>query len=175
MPKKARPVPSIIRKDPSLPARFPHSRAKKQEVTELVLDLAFFHRVYRTTLILMALGALLCWQPFGSRGVLGWLIGSGLSLFMLAGVEWSIVRFLQPNVRSTRGLVGVFLAKMLAATAILVFAFIAALNRWIHLPWVLIGFAMPHLVVGLKLLGQKVRDLTAVDRPSDGNAPVEKV
>lgn len=131
----------------------------------MALDLSFIHRVYRTGLILTLLGAGLLWEAVGRGACLGWLVGASLSLLMLAGVEWSIKRFIQPESRSPRGLIGVLVAKMLAATLILVLAFVAALKGWLSILWVLAGFAMPHAVIVLKLAGQKVRELT---RSQDG-------
>ena len=127
------------------------------------IDLDFFHRVYRTSLIVALLGALLMWEAFGAPGVLGWLWGVALSLLALASLEWSIRRFIRPEARSARSLVGIMLVKMVAITVILALAFAAALRGWISLIWVLVGFMLPHAVVMLKLVGQKVRALGAED------------
>jgi len=131
----------------------------------LALDLSFIHRVYRTGLILSVLGAAFLWEVIGPRACFGWLVGAFLSLLMLAGVEWSIKRFIQPESRSARGLIGVLLVKMVGAAVILVLAFLAALKGWLALLWVLAGFAMPHAVVVLKLVGLKLREFYAESDP----------
>jgi hypothetical protein len=129
----------------------------------LALDLSFIHRVYRTGSILALLGAGLLWEAAGRGASLGWLVGALLSLMMLAGLEWSIKRFIQPDSRSARGLLGALLAKMAGAAVVLVLVFFAATTEgkmgWRVLLWVLAGFAMPHAVIVLKLVGQKVRQL----------------
>ncbi|HTE18564.1 MAG TPA: hypothetical protein VK689_09315 [Armatimonadota bacterium] len=125
------------------------------------IDLDFFHRVYRTSIILALLGALLIWEPFGAAVVLGWLWGAGLSLLALASLEWSVRRFIRPDVRSARSLVGVMVVKLLGVTVVLALAFIGAREGWISLFGVLAGFMLPHAVVVLKLVGQKVRALSA--------------
>lgn len=135
----------------------------------MALDLSFIHRVYRTGAILAALVAVLLWEAAGRGASLGWLVGAALSLLMLAGVEWSIKRFIQPDSRSTRGLLGALLAKMAGATLVLVLAFVAALKGWLSILWVLAGFAMPHMVIVLKLVGQKVRQ--AMDTTTPPPAP----
>lgn len=137
----------------------------------MALDLSFIHRVYRTGSILAVLGAVLLWESAGRGASLGWLVGAALSLLMLAGVEWSIKRFVQPESRSTGGLLVVLLAKLAGATVILVLAFIAALKGWLSILWVLVGFAMPHGVIVLKLVGQKVRQLLDAS-PTPPSRPV---
>jgi hypothetical protein len=131
----------------------------------LALDLSFIHRVYRTGLILTVLGAAFFWEVIGPKACFGWLVGAVLSLLMLAGVEWSIKRFIQPESQSARGLIGVLVVKMVGASAILVLSFIAALKGWLSILYVLFGFAMPHLVVVLKLAGIKLREFYAASDP----------
>jgi hypothetical protein len=132
----------------------------------LTLDLSFIHRVYRTGLILAVVGAAFLWEVAGSRASLGWIVGALLSMLMLAGVEWSIKRFIQPEARSTKGLIWTLVVKMLLALVILVLAFLAAVKGWLSILWVLPGFAMPHAVVVLKLAGLKLRELQTSDPPS---------
>ena len=113
----------------------------------------------------MVLGAGFLWEVFGPGACFGWLVGAGLSLLMLAGVEWSIKRFIQPESHSARGLIGVLVVKMVGASLILVLSFIAAMKGWLSIVWVLAGFAMPHMVVVLKLAGHKVREFYATGDP----------
>ncbi|MCC2668314.1 MAG: hypothetical protein K0Q72_785 [Armatimonadetes bacterium] len=128
------------------------------------LDIDFIHRVYRTSLVLVLLGAVVLWEAMGPRASMGWLVGGSLSLLMLAGVEWSIRRFITPETQSPRGLLGMLLAKLLGAALLLALAFVAALKGWLALLWILPGFGLPHLVIVLKLVGQKVRGLYAADQ-----------
>ena len=121
------------------------------------LDLSFIHRVYRTTLILVVLFGVLIWDVFRLPGLLGWLLGTTLSLLALKGLEWSVRRFIQPQAQSVKALMGAIVAKMLLVGIVLVLAFMAALRGWISLLWVLVGFTLPHIVIGLKLIGQKLR------------------
>jgi len=120
------------------------------------LDLAFFQRVYRTSLILVLLGSLLIWERFRAPSALGWLMGAGVSLLMLAGLEWSVRQFVRPEQQSMNHLLGVTAIKMVVVGALLLGAFLGALRGWISLVWMLGGFALPHAVIVLKLIGQKL-------------------
>jgi hypothetical protein len=121
------------------------------------IDLAFIHRVYRTSGVLAVLSGLLIWERLRAPSALGWLLGSALSLLALAGVEWSVRRFVQPAAQSARSLAGTLLVKMLLIGVVMALAFAGALRGWISLPWVLAGFTLPHVVIVLKLIGQKLR------------------
>jgi len=131
----------------------------------LGLDSNFIRRVYRTSLVLTVLGAALIWEAFRLPAALGWLCGCLLSLLMLMGVEWTVLRFIKPGSQSARGLMGMLLLKLLAAAAVLGLAFVGALKGWLLLIWVLPGFALPHTVIFLKLVGQKLRELSAPEKP----------
>jgi hypothetical protein len=120
------------------------------------LDLDFIHRTYRTSLILTAIGFPLLWEALSLRAGVGWLVGVLLSLAMLAGVEWTVRRYVRPETSSTRSMLGASAAKMLLAAGVLVLAFIAAQRGWLSLVWVLVGFMLPHVVIVLKLVGRMV-------------------
>lgn len=132
----------------------------------LGLDFNFIRRVYRTSLVLAVLAGALIWEVCQMPAALGWATGSGLSLLMLAGVEWTVLRFIRPGVRSTRGLLGMLLLKLVGAAAVLGLAFAGAQKGWLSLLWLLAGFALPHTVIFLKLAGQKLRELNAPDEPA---------
>jgi hypothetical protein len=122
------------------------------------LDLAFIHRVYRTSLVLALLGALCVWARFGVPAALGWLAGTGLQLLVIAGVEWTVLRLLG---KSRVSLAAVSLLKLAAAAGVLLLALLAP--RWgraslvLFLIGVLAGFSLPLMVMGLKLLGQALQ------------------
>jgi hypothetical protein len=120
------------------------------------LDLSFIHRVYRTSIIVGIIAALLIWERFGPRAAMGWSLGSTLSLFALAMLEWSVRRYIQPGAKSMRSLIVVSLAKTLLMFVVLGLSYVAATNGWLSLLWVLPGFMLPHLIIGLKFVGQKV-------------------
>jgi hypothetical protein len=84
---------------------------------------------------------------------------------MLVGVEWSIRRFITPDTQSPRGLVGMLLVKLVGAALILGLAFFGAMKGWLNLLAILPGFALPHFVIVLKLVGQKLRQLSAGEAP----------
>jgi hypothetical protein len=123
------------------------------------LDIGFVHRVYRTSVVLIVLGAAFIWETFRPPAAYGWLIGSTLSLLMLWGVEWTILRFINPQAQSARGLVGMLMLKLFGAAIVLGLAFFGAIKGWISLLWVLPGVALPHLVIVLKLLGWKLKQM----------------
>jgi hypothetical protein len=120
------------------------------------IDLDFVHRVYRTSAVVTALLAVFLWESKGRPSALGLLLGAALSLLIIAGLEWSVRRYIQPESRSPSALIVVSLLKLLVAALVLVLAFVGATRGWIALPWVLLGFALPHVVAALKLVGQRV-------------------
>lgn len=122
------------------------------------LDLHFIHRVYRTSAILVLILGLLLWESLGAPTALGLLIGAAVSLMMLAALEWAIRRFITPETRSPGTLLAVSALKLAAAAGILIGAFLAAQRGWVSILWILVGFAIPHLVIVLKLVGQKVNE-----------------
>jgi hypothetical protein len=130
------------------------------------LDLSFFPRVYRTSLVLIVLGALLVWERFKAPAALGWMVGSCMSLGALATVEWSVRRFVRPEAPAMNRLIGATMAKILLAAALMAVIFVGAQRGWVAPLWVLAGFALPHGVVFLKLIGRAV--VAANRDPSGG-------
>jgi hypothetical protein len=125
----------------------------------LGVDLNFLHRVYRTSLILLLLVAIFLFERGLPKSSLGWMVGGLLNLGLLAGVEFSIRKFVQPGSKSLTPMTGLLVGKLLFATAVLALVMWAAVNKWINPVWVLLGFMMPHAVLILKLVGQKLRSL----------------
>ena len=128
------------------------------------LDIDFIHRVYRTSAAVVLLVALIAWARFGVPAAVGWLLGGGLSLLILASVEWSVRRFVRAEGGSSGRLMLVSVLKMLVITVVLVLAFLAALRGWLSLLWMLGGFSLPGAVILLKLLGQKLIQAAGSDR-----------
>jgi hypothetical protein len=127
----------------------------------LALDLDFLVRVYRTGAILLVIGGMLAWARLSAAAGAGFALGGALSLLMLWGMEVTVRALIKPGSRSARGLIGAMLLKLLIATLVLFFCFLGAMRGWVSLFWVLLGFAMPHLVISLKLLGQQIRRVYA--------------
>jgi hypothetical protein len=130
------------------------------------LDPGFFSRVYKTSLVLIVIGALLIWERYKTPAALGWIVGSGMSLGGLAMVDWAVRRFLTAESPAMGPLIGTSMAKIIGAAVVLAGIFAAAMRGWIGLIWVLAGFALPHTVVFLKLIGRAV--VAANKNPSGG-------
>lgn len=122
----------------------------------MTLEIDFVHRVYRTTGVLAVLLGAMIWERFGPKAALGWLLGAVLSLAAVAVLEWSVCTFFRPGQHSAGKLLAVSLGKMLVMFGALVLAYVAATHKWLSLLWVLPGFALPHLVIVLKLVGRWV-------------------
>lgn len=120
------------------------------------LELAFLHRVYRTTLIVMLVVGLLVWERFGPRATLGWMAGVSMGLLILVSVEWSVRRYFQPGTKPSGAMVLVSVLKLPIALGLMVLLWMAAQRRWISVPWVGIGFPLAGMVTLLKLVGQKL-------------------
>jgi hypothetical protein len=128
---------------------------------QLSLDLDFLPRVYRTCVIVLAILGMILWAKLSPAAGLGFAAGGVLSLVMLWGMEVTVRALIKPGSRSAKGLIGVMVGKLLLATVVLILCLMAALRGWINLIWLLAGFAMPHSVVMLKLLGQQIRKVYA--------------
>ncbi len=130
----------------------------------VAIDLDFIHRIYRTSALLALFVGLLLWSSLGRSAALGWLIGCVLSLLLLAGVEWSVRRFIRPESRSPGSLLLVSLGKLLLFTVLLGLAFAGATKGWVALIWLLPGFSVCWVVTGLKFLGWKVLQASGSSR-----------
>lgn len=122
------------------------------------LDLDFFRRVYRTTLLLLVLLTVTVWAQVGPASAIGLMVGCGVSLGALAILEWSVRRHLRPGKKSAAMLLGASVGKLFGITLILVLALYAAQRGWISLLWLVPGVALPHAVVILKLAGRKLTE-----------------
>jgi hypothetical protein len=120
------------------------------------LEPDFIRRVFRTSAVLVVLVAALLWELLGAAVVVGWLLGTGLSLAMLAGSEYSVRQLLAKKASPGR-LVGLLVAKMMAAVGVLLFALWGARQGWVSLLSLCAGFALPQAVILLKLMGQRLR------------------
>jgi hypothetical protein len=120
------------------------------------LDDGFIRRVYRTSAVLAVLGAALLWELRGPASTTGLVIGAALSLGMLMGVEHS-VRLLIDRQAGVKSLVSALFMKLAIAFVVLGLAFYGALQGWVSLAALIGGFALPHAVIVLKLLGQRLR------------------
>lgn len=125
------------------------------------LDLAFIHRVYRTTAILAVLAMVFLWEGLGPRAALSWALGVGLSLVGLGTTEWTVRRTVQSHKQST--ILVALAVKFPLILLVLYLLFLGAQRGWINLIMVLAGFALPHVVLSLKLLGRKVLELYRQD------------
>ncbi len=123
-------------------------------------NIEFLHRVYRTTAILAVLGGLLIAERFGLSAAIGWGLGVSLHLGSMVSVEWSVRRLLVPGQRSLRMLSLISAAKLVLVITLLAAAALAALRGLLSPFWLLAGFVLPHAVMLLKLLGQRVLLLT---------------
>lgn len=108
--------------------------------------------------MLVAILGLLLWEAQGLPACLGLLIGAAASLSMLWSLEWGVRRFISPDQRSPGSLLGLSALKLVLVGAVLVGAFLAARRGWVALLWIPVGFAIPHGVIMLKLIGQKVNE-----------------
>lgn len=132
------------------------------------LDLDFLPRVYRTSLVVAVLVGVFIWEGAGSRSAFGWWAGTALSLLGILGTEAAVRRFITPEAGSTRGLLGASCLKLFLLGGLVIAVFWLALRGWINPLWTLPGFALPHLVILLKLAGRRVLAMT---RPAPGRDP----
>lgn len=120
------------------------------------LDPDFMRRVYRTSIVVILLVGAIVWEGFGVKGGLGWFVGSLISLMGVLGTDVSVKRFINPESKSVGALLGVSCAKMAVMILLVIATFVAHKQGWINVVWALPGFAVPHVVILLKLAGQKI-------------------
>lgn len=118
------------------------------------MDLSFLRRVYLTSVWVSGLSAAAVYSRYSPRAGLGLLFGALLSLFLLMSLEWGVRRFVGPETRSAGRLLGLVLLHLTLAGVMLVVAFLLARAGLLSLFWVIPGYALPHAVVGLKLVGR---------------------
>jgi len=133
-----------------------------------VLDIDFLHRLYRTTGIVVFIGALLIWENQGSAAGLGWIAGAVLCLGLYYLLELAVRRFIRAEEPNARGFVAASVGKLLVLLLVGVLLAWGARQRLINLIWVLVGFTVPHLVLLLKLAGQAVVAWSRAQEPAPG-------
>jgi hypothetical protein len=129
------------------------------------IDFSFFHRVYRTSVLVAVVLGMAVWGRFGPPAAAGWAYGAALSVALLVGVEWSVRRFVRAGAETLGPLVGFSMLKLFVISGGLFFAFYAATRGWLSLLFVLGGFSLPPLIILLKFAGRKLADAA---RPSRG-------
>lgn len=124
------------------------------------IDEGFLARVYKTSAVVWAFGALVAWGVAGLHAALGWSLGCALSVGVLAGTEWIVRRAIRPgNTRARRTLGN---AAALHWPAILVFAgFAVWLGRGqaAYLIAFIAGLGLVQAVIALKALGMLIVSL----------------
>jgi hypothetical protein len=61
------------------------------------IDEGFVARVCRTSVVVWAFGALVAWCVAGPYAALGWTVGSGISVGVLAAIDWMVRRTMRPG------------------------------------------------------------------------------
>jgi hypothetical protein len=124
------------------------------------LDPTFISRVFRTAVVVTALGALVFCERFGLPAALGWTLGALVNLGSLRALEWTVRGFTTSGRASPTLLAALSMLKLLVIIGILAGAFVAARAGRLSLIWVVPGFMMPHLVIVLKIVGLKLIEAT---------------
>src|SRR5437867_3094925 len=95
--------------------------------TATPIDADFIRRVYRTSVIVWALVALMSYGPGGWTAVIGLTLGTALALGSLRALEWGIRRLMVPDAdaKVSRRVVGLGILKMIAIGVVLGAAIVA--------------------------------------------------
>lgn len=119
-----------------------------------MIDEGFLGRVYRTSAIVWAFGALIAWSFAGFYAAFGWTFGSAISVGLLAGIEWLVRKAVTPgNLRAK---------KVLTNAAVLhwpIILGIMALAIWLsgrHVAYLIAfaaGLGLAEAVIVLKTVG----------------------
>jgi hypothetical protein len=117
-------------------------------------DLSFLHRVYRTSAVLTFAGGIFVATRFGWSPALGFMIGAAISVLSLLTVEWTVRRYVASGGAAGRSVAATFMLKLPAIAGLLLLAGLAGKRGWVSLLWIVPGFALPHAVIVLKLLGR---------------------
>jgi hypothetical protein len=119
-----------------------------------MIDEGFLGRVYKTSVVIWAFGALAIWSLSGWHTALGWTIGSAISVGLLAGIEWIVRRTIRPgNLRAKKALANVAALHWPIILAIMALAIWLSGRRIPYLIAFIAGLGLAQAVIVLKTLG----------------------
>lgn len=125
-----------------------------------MIDEGFVGRVYRTSAIVWAFGALVTWSFAGLHAVVGWTFGSAVSVGLLAGIEWIVRKAVTPgNLRAKRILTNVALLHWPVILAVMALAIWLSGQRTAYLIAFAAGLSLTQAVIMLKAVGMLVLQL----------------
>ncbi len=121
---------------------------------ETGLDERFLVGVYRTSAVLWAVGA----GVFGGLGresiALGWTIGSGASVGLLRGIEWTVRRFFVPGrMISNRDFIKILAVKLIIIVPFVVGIVLLGGRSFGFIAGFCAGLVLTQSVIVLKVLG----------------------
>jgi len=121
----------------------------------------FLRRVYSTSGIVSAFGAALLLQRSLPYAALSLAWGATASLLSLLLTDIGVRRATAPGAGDYRRLMKFVWLKIGGLTLFIVATIGAAVNGWLLPLWVLVGFALPHLIILLKCAGLAITGASA--------------
>lgn len=117
-------------------------------------DEGFLGRVYRTSAIVWAFGALVVWSFAGLHAAAGWTFGSAISVGLLAGIEWIVRKAVTPgNLRAKKVLTNVAALHWPIILAIMALAIWLSGRKIAYLIAFIAGLSLTQVVIVLKAVG----------------------
>ena len=117
-------------------------------------DEGFLRRVYITSTMVWAFGALATWSFAGLHAALGWTLGSAISVGLLAGIEWIVRKAVTPgNLRAKKVLTNVALLHWPIVLAVMALAIWMSGRRIAYLVALIAGLGLAQAVIVLKTIG----------------------
>ena len=128
------------------------------------IDECFIARVCKTSVVVWAFGVMVSWSVAGPYAALGWTVGSGISVGVLAAIDWIVRRTVRPGDTKAGG-------KLMKAAALhwpIILVLLAAAvwlsgRRVTYLIAFAAGLGLAQAVIFLKAVGVLI-----VERINDG-------
>ena len=130
------------------------------------LDEQFIRRVYRTTAWVVVVLAVMFWVCWGSGTAGGVVAGCALMTVCLWLTEIGVRRYVRPGVRDLKPL---FLYAAVIYPLVIAAVWILTSVRSINMAAVMVGIALPILVIVLKVVGRNL--IARVETHSDPPVP----
>lgn len=119
-----------------------------------MIDEGFLGRVYKTSAIVWAFGALVTWSVAGLHAAAGWTFGSAISVGLLAGIEWIVRKAVTPgNLRAKKALTNVAALHWPIILAVMALAIWLSGRRIPYLVAFIAGLGLAQVVIVLKAVG----------------------
>ncbi len=118
------------------------------------IDLAFIARVYKTSFVVWAFGALVLLSFSTAMAVVGWTVGSAMSFGVLRSLQWAVTKYFVPGNTMGKNCFSRFsAAKLLVIVLILSILLIIGGRNFEFVGFFCGGLILTQAIIILKVIG----------------------